>query len=150
MKAYAWANGRIDFGRTIPEGALIIAEAPAEQLREAIEGCCRLAYDGKTLLVPGVSESGGGAAAVDALIEYSRRVMLRLVSDRHDVTVRYRSGAYVVRSRGQTVGCTMSAEQAVKRLTEKLWGEGPHGMALLKREENLTEVWGICKVGRAA
>jgi hypothetical protein len=78
MIAYAWANGRIDFGRSLPDGALLICNGKAASLRKAIEGSARLAYDGKTLLVPGVSESGGGNAAVDALIIYSRQVKQRM------------------------------------------------------------------------
>ncbi len=78
MIAYAWANGRIDFGRTMPKGALPIAKGLAEPLRKEIEATARHAYDGKTLLVPGVPESGGGDAAVDALLAYSREIKKRM------------------------------------------------------------------------
>lgn len=78
MIAYAWANGRIDFGRSMPKDALPIAKGPATPLRKHIEVTARHAYDGKTLLVPGVSESGGGDAAVDALLAYSREIKKRM------------------------------------------------------------------------
>lgn len=78
MIAYAWANGRIDFGRAMPKDALPIAKGPAAPLRKHIEVTARHAYDGKSLLVPGVPESGGGDAAVDALLAYSREIKERM------------------------------------------------------------------------
>lgn len=78
MIAYAWANGRIDFGRSMPKDALPIAKGPATPLRKHIEVTARHAYDGETLLVPGVPESGGGDAAVDALLAYSREIKKRM------------------------------------------------------------------------
>ena len=77
MKAYAWQSGRIDFGRTVPEGALLIAEAPAKQLREVISATARHAYDGKTLIVPGVPEANSDNAKVDALLAYCRWIAPR-------------------------------------------------------------------------
>lgn len=78
MIAYAWANGRIDFGRTMPKDALPIAKGPATPLRKYIEVTARHTRDGKTLLVPGVPESGGGDAAVDALLAYGREIKKRM------------------------------------------------------------------------
>ena len=78
MNAYAWANGRIDFGARLPTGALPIANASMRKLKPIISATSRLAYDGKTRLVPGVSESGGGDRAVDALLAYCRQVEMRL------------------------------------------------------------------------
>ncbi|MDD5176795.1 MAG: hypothetical protein PHQ05_10275 [Sterolibacterium sp.] len=78
MKAYAWANGRIDFGRTVPKDALPIASGPAEPLRKHINATARHSHDGKTLLVPGIPESGGGDAAVDALLTYCREIKKRM------------------------------------------------------------------------
>jgi len=81
MIAYAWANGRIDFGRTMPKDALLIGKGPAKPLRSHITATARHAYDGKTLLVPGVPESGGGNAAVDALLAYGREIKKRMEFD---------------------------------------------------------------------
>lgn len=70
MKAYAWRTGQIEFGRKVPPGALPIAEAPAKKLRREIDVAARHAYDGKTLLVPGVPEAKHGAAALKALMAF--------------------------------------------------------------------------------
>lgn len=67
MIAYCWRTGRIDFGRTLPEGAIQIAKGPSKKLRPLIEVTARHAYDGKTLLVPGVPEADTEEHAGDAL-----------------------------------------------------------------------------------
>lgn len=74
MIAFSWANGLINFGRKLPEGALPIATGEAAKVRKVIEATARLSYDGKHWLVPGVPESGGGNAAVDALVAYALKV----------------------------------------------------------------------------
>lgn len=79
MKAYAWRTGRIDFGRKVPDGAIQIAEAPAKFLRQEISAVARHAYDGKTLLVPGVPEAKNGNSAVDALIAFADWIKPRFV-----------------------------------------------------------------------
>lgn len=70
MRAYCFASGQIEFGRRIPEGALPIARGPAKVLRQRMEVVARHAYDGKTLLVPGVPEAANQIEAVDALIAF--------------------------------------------------------------------------------
>ena len=71
-------------------------------------------------------------------------------SGRIYVTTRLSAGAYTVAHKGTRASSASSAAEAVQRLTVKLWGEGPHGRALLKTEANGDQQWGICKVGRAA
>lgn len=70
MRAYCWRSGRIEFGTRVPDGAIQIAFGNAHSLRNLIGGTSRLAYDGKTLLVPGVPEAQDGKAAGDALARY--------------------------------------------------------------------------------
>jgi len=70
MKAFCWAEGNIEFGRSTPEGALEIASAPATRLRKTITTTARHSYDGKILFVPGVPEAESGREAVDAVITY--------------------------------------------------------------------------------
>lgn len=84
MKAFAWRTGRIDFGEQVPDGALLIVSDEKSVLRDAIGKTARLAYDGKTLLVPGVIDETNGIAAVDALIEYRKQVMKLLDGGRHE------------------------------------------------------------------
>lgn len=67
MHAYCWANGHIEFGRKVPEGAIRFASGPAAVLRRAIEPAARLAYDNETLLVPGIPEAADQSTAGDAL-----------------------------------------------------------------------------------
>lgn len=69
--AYAWRYGRIDFGRRVPGGAIEIAKDRDEQrLRDLICATARHAYDGVTLLVPGVPEAESEEAAADALVRW--------------------------------------------------------------------------------
>ena len=77
MKAFAWANGVIGIDEDAPEGSLVFAEGTEGDLHRAVADTARLAYDGKTWLVPGVPESEGDAA-VDALLAYQREVERRL------------------------------------------------------------------------
>jgi hypothetical protein len=77
---FAWAKGLIEFGTEVPEGALpIYAVVGADEqkvalLRENVEVLSRLAYDGETLLVPGIPEAADEHAAYDALIRFNSRV----------------------------------------------------------------------------
>lgn len=72
MIAYCYATGRIEFGRTCPDGAIEMARGPAEALRKLISATARLAYDNVTLLVPGVPEAPNETAAYDALVLHLR------------------------------------------------------------------------------
>lgn len=58
MKAYAFRSGQIEFGNAVPSGALpIIGPNKKSISRARIEAGARLAYNGKTLLVPGIPEA---------------------------------------------------------------------------------------------
>jgi hypothetical protein len=72
MKAYCFASGEIGFGPRMPKGALPIATGPEESLRAAISVSARHAYDGETLLVPGVPEEPDQMKAVDAFIAWRK------------------------------------------------------------------------------
>lgn len=79
MHAYCWKSGRIDLGKSNPEGALHIAKGPARLLRPIIEAQCRWAYDNQTMLVPGVPEADMfGWDPVEKVGEFVDRVQLRL------------------------------------------------------------------------
>lgn len=70
--AHVWASGVIEFraaGAACPEGAL-----PLPGTRQEIEGLARQAYDGKTLLVPGVPEAADPSASMDAVFAFVRRL----------------------------------------------------------------------------
>ena len=71
--AHVYRNGRIVFrhkGRPCPTGALPLPDVP----RSRIEVKARRAYDGKTLLVPGVPEAETGDDAMDALLAFCKRL----------------------------------------------------------------------------
>lgn len=67
MRAWCWANGVIEFGRHVPVSAIESASGPKRPLREYISVMARHAYDGETLLVPGVPEAEDQEHGVDAL-----------------------------------------------------------------------------------
>ncbi|ENT5390610.1 TPA: hypothetical protein ACG3DW_004738 [Pseudomonas aeruginosa] len=70
--AFCWASGLIQFGDQVPEGAIEIARGDDEIVREVIEVNSRLAYDCKSLLVPGVPEAETQAEGGDALENFIR------------------------------------------------------------------------------
>lgn len=77
-RAFAFRSGVIDFGDVVPDGAIVIAKGYPRRLRLIVEKNARLAYDGVTLLVPGVPEESNDDLALDALIAFSERVEDRL------------------------------------------------------------------------
>lgn len=58
IKSFAWRSGLIGFGREIPKGALPILDSNGKPIsRRRLDPLARHAYDGKSLLVPGVPEA---------------------------------------------------------------------------------------------
>lgn len=88
--AYCWATGRIDFGKVVPEGAIEMARGTSRRVRREIARTARLAYDGKTLLVPGIPEAESSNAAVDAL---GRHLVWLKQREGQGFTVAVRAGA---------------------------------------------------------
>lgn len=72
MKVFCYASGHIQFGKTVPDGALPIASGPGRALRKLIDATARKGWgDDMPLLVPGVSEAKTHALKLDALHAYS-------------------------------------------------------------------------------
>lgn len=67
MIAYCWANGRIEFGKKVPDGAIEIARGSAHTVRTEIDVTARHGYEAGVLLVPGVPEAADQQRAGDAL-----------------------------------------------------------------------------------
>lgn len=65
--AFAWASGLIEFGLSVPKGALPIASGPVKVLRDKIGVAARHAYTPNELLVPGVPEADNQKAGLAAL-----------------------------------------------------------------------------------
>lgn len=86
-RAFCWRGGVIEFGHRIPDGALPVDHGTERSVRRRVEPLARHAYDGKTLLVPGIPEAEDDDAAL-AAYERFRRVLdrarrnLRLPRDR--------------------------------------------------------------------
>jgi len=74
MIAAAYANGVIAFAGKLPGKALPIASGDSKKLRDAVVALARLAYDGKTLLVPGIPEAANEDEKILALERFCARV----------------------------------------------------------------------------
>ncbi|EAN5774933.1 host nuclease inhibitor protein [Salmonella enterica] len=73
ITAYCWASGLIEFGNTLPEGALPIVTGSEKQVRDVVTVLARHAYNGD-LLVPGIPEAVSQDEAREALVRFSRVV----------------------------------------------------------------------------
>lgn len=73
-EAYCWRGGIIEIGVKTPRGALRLAAAPKATLKRALSPLARLAYDGTTLLVPGVPEAETDDAALEAVRAFVPRL----------------------------------------------------------------------------
>lgn len=76
LAAFCFRNGCIEFGEAIPKGALCIGIG-GRTFRRTVEANARLAYDNKTLLVPGVPEADNDDEALDAVARFVERVRPR-------------------------------------------------------------------------
>jgi hypothetical protein len=72
LTAYCWANGRIEFGPQVPDGAIFLASGPRGKLRLAVFAIARMSYPSKrggrdsVPLVPGVPEAKKNSPAASA------------------------------------------------------------------------------------
>ncbi|EJM3830913.1 host nuclease inhibitor protein [Salmonella enterica] len=76
--AYCWASGLIEFGETLPEGALPIITINSQAERETVEVLARLSYDNQ-LLVPGIPEAENMDEYREALVKFCHRVRERVL-----------------------------------------------------------------------
>ncbi len=77
ITAYCWASGLIEFGNTLPEGALPIVTSSEKNVRDVVGVLARHAYNGD-LLVPGIPEAADQNEAREALERFSRVIQERL------------------------------------------------------------------------
>ncbi|WP_137971890.1 host nuclease inhibitor protein [Pseudomonas sp. F(2018)] len=69
--AYCFASGHIQFGPSVPDGAIGIAKGEAQKVRDVIEVTARLSvYDNETLFVPGIPEAASQRDGMVALARY--------------------------------------------------------------------------------
>src|SRR5262245_35053731 len=85
VTAYAFGNGEIGFkfrdGTGLPDGALFLAAGPHARIVGVVRGMARRAYDGETLLVPGVPEAPDATQAYRAFIHFFERLQVQLGPD---------------------------------------------------------------------
>jgi hypothetical protein len=67
ITAHCCRRGIIRFSRRCPTGLLPLVAGPDDEVRSQVSARARHAYDGKTLLVPGVPEADGEKAALAAV-----------------------------------------------------------------------------------
>lgn len=68
--AYCWASGLIEFGESVPEGAIPMVSGDDQKVRELMDAVARIAHDNVTLLVPGVPEADDDKAKHAALQKF--------------------------------------------------------------------------------
>ncbi|HEY1029777.1 MAG TPA: hypothetical protein VGE28_19360 [Pseudomonas sp.] len=68
--AYCWAGGLIQFGPSVPDGAIGIARGEEAKVRDVIEATASHAKDNERLLVPGVPEAANEREGLAALARY--------------------------------------------------------------------------------
>ena len=78
MFAYCWRSGQIEFGNRVPGGAAELIYGPPGIIKERVSVRARHAYDGTTLLVPGVPEADSDAEAHRALVAF-RQMLTRSI-----------------------------------------------------------------------
>lgn len=96
-RALCWRSGQIEvrdgLGRD-PYGAIRVATGPLEALDDVIGATARLAYDNKTLLVPGVPEAEDDDAAATALERYAAWIRSRLEAHGCQLTIAVTEAAH--------------------------------------------------------
>lgn len=65
--AYCFASGDIEIGPDVVPGSLPLIAGEEEAVRDLVSVRARHAYDGKTLLVPGIPEAQDQSEAFDAM-----------------------------------------------------------------------------------
>lgn len=80
--AYCYRSGEILIGDLLPEGALELGRGRGRKFRDVVEVLARHAYDGKTLLVPGIPEADNDAQALKAAEAFRDQLQKRLASRR--------------------------------------------------------------------
>lgn len=71
ITAYCFASGHIDFGTSVPEGAIALATGEEKKVRDIIIGTARLSrLDNETLFVPGVPEAPSQREGITAVERY--------------------------------------------------------------------------------
>lgn len=74
MYAYCYRTGLVCFGEKIPNGAIEIAQGKGKKFINSIKVKCRLAYNNKDWIVPGIPEATTSDEAVMALCKFIKLI----------------------------------------------------------------------------
>jgi len=78
-----WRSGEVLVSRRVPKGAIRIVTGHGKRLRRILVACARHAYDGRTLLVPGMPEADNDLAAIAAVKAFEAMLLKRLALGPH-------------------------------------------------------------------
>ncbi len=78
-----WRSGLVFVCRRVPSGAIQLVSGHGRRLNRVLSVCARHAYDGKTLLVPGVPEAETDLQAVEAVRQFKQILLERLARGPH-------------------------------------------------------------------
>lgn len=74
-----WRSGQVVVARRVPRGAMQLVTGHGRRLNRVLGACARQAYDGKTLLVPGVPEAATDLEALEAVRRF-KQMLLKLLA----------------------------------------------------------------------
>jgi hypothetical protein len=74
MYAYCFRSGHVEFGNSVPKGAIAVSKGTGKAWQSRIKALCRTSYDGKSHLIPGLLEAKTTEAALDALSRFQEWV----------------------------------------------------------------------------
>ncbi|KAA6167172.1 host nuclease inhibitor protein [Pseudomonas veronii] len=75
ITAYCFASGHIDFGVSLPEGAISLAIGEEKTVRDIVSVNARLSLlDNETLFVPGVPEAASQREGITAVAHFIQQL----------------------------------------------------------------------------
>lgn len=78
-----YRSGEAFVSRRVPKGTMKIVTGHGRRLRRILSACARHAYDGKTLLVPGLPEADDDRLAIEAVKHFEEMLRKRLALGPH-------------------------------------------------------------------
>lgn len=77
ITAYCFASGHIDFGVSLPDGAIALAAGTEKIVRDIVSVNARLSrVDNETLFVPGVPEAASQREGITAVAHFIQRLAM--------------------------------------------------------------------------
>lgn len=78
-----YRSGEAFVSRRIPKGTMKLVTGHGRRLRRILSVCARHAYDGKTMLVPGLPEADNDLQAIEAVKGFEQMLRKRLAKGPH-------------------------------------------------------------------